>query len=78
MSLKVTLDTMPEPPCHVLIRTPLLEFLMMESLTVMFVTQACEFPLPRLPMLQRETEYLVISRYIIWEISSHQTFVVKL
>lgn len=51
MFLKVTLDTDPEPPCHVLILTPLVEYLMTESLTAMFDTQARELRIPRLPML---------------------------
>ena len=34
MNWKVTLDTKPEPPCHVLIWTPLVECLMIEYLTV--------------------------------------------
>ena len=51
MLRKVILDTAPDPPCHVLIRTPLSECLMTESLTVTLETQAREFRTPRLPML---------------------------
>jgi hypothetical protein len=53
MFWKVILETAPEPPCHVLIRTPLVECLMTESLTVMFETQALDLSLPRLPMLHK-------------------------
>jgi hypothetical protein len=54
MLWNVILDTEPYPPCHVLIRTPLSEFLITESVTVMFDTHARELRIPRLPMLQQQ------------------------
>lgn len=54
MLLNVTPDTAPDPPCHVLILTPLFDTLITESLTVMFETHARELCLPRLPMLRKE------------------------
>lgn len=56
ISLKVTADTEPEPPCHVLIRTPLSECRMTVLLTVMFLTHARELWLPKLPMLDKNIE----------------------
>lgn len=52
MLSKLMPDTDPVPPCHVLIRTPLSEFLIIAFLTVMFDTHAWELCTPRLPMLR--------------------------
>lgn len=52
MLLKLILDTLPNPPCHVLILTPLSECLIVESSTVMLDTHARELRMPRLPMLK--------------------------
>jgi hypothetical protein len=62
MLWKEILDTEPYPPCHVLIRTPLSECLITESLTVMFDTHALELPIPRLPMLQQQNQKPIVGQ----------------
>ena len=52
MFWNVTPETEPNPPCHVLILTPLSECISVVLCTVMLVTHALEFSFPRLPMLE--------------------------
>lgn len=69
MPSKVMPDTEPMPPCHVLILTPLSEFLITAFLTVIFDTHACELCTPKLPMLH--TQYDTIRQTIRYNIIQH-------
>lgn len=53
MSSNVIEDKKPDPPCHVLIRTPLSECLIFDLLTVMFLAHAWELWFPKLPLLRK-------------------------